>query len=460
MDYDVIIIGAGLSGLAAGIRLAHFGQRVCILEKHGRVGGLNSYYPIQGRITDVGLHAMTNYVPKSVKSAPLVKILRQLRLSYDDLQLCPQATSRIIFPEKELQFTNDFHFLVQEIADKFPGQVDRFMKLTRSLVSYDDFSLGEKSVSTRTVLNSFLSDPLLIEMLLCPVLFYGSPKEDDIDFSQFSILFRSIFTEGFARPRQGMQQILHLLVEKYRESGGELRTRCQAHHLGIQKDLVAEVHLADGEILGAKTFISSIGLPETRALCSHWEPLAQEPEPGELSFIESILFTDVFPSQALGFEPTILFYSDSDRFCYKKPDGPVDLSSGVVCCPNNYQLTEPMPEGIIRLTHLANFSLWNGFDASEYRMAKDRWAQESVKKAERFIPCLSQHIKAQDTFTPKTVLKFTGRCNGAVYGSPDKVSDGRTPIKNLFICGTDQGWVGIVGTLLSGITIANKYVLY
>ena len=41
--YDVAIIGAGMSGLAAGIRLAHFGKRVCIFERHKAVGGLNSF---------------------------------------------------------------------------------------------------------------------------------------------------------------------------------------------------------------------------------------------------------------------------------------------------------------------------------------------------------------------------------------------------------------------------------
>ena len=33
-QYDAVIIGAGMSGLAAGIRLAMFDQKVCILEKH------------------------------------------------------------------------------------------------------------------------------------------------------------------------------------------------------------------------------------------------------------------------------------------------------------------------------------------------------------------------------------------------------------------------------------------
>ena len=42
--YDTIIIGAGMSGLAAGIRLAYFDQKVCILERHYTIGGLNSFY--------------------------------------------------------------------------------------------------------------------------------------------------------------------------------------------------------------------------------------------------------------------------------------------------------------------------------------------------------------------------------------------------------------------------------
>ena len=42
--YDTIIIGAGMSGLAAGIRLAYFDRRVCILERHTTIGGLNSFY--------------------------------------------------------------------------------------------------------------------------------------------------------------------------------------------------------------------------------------------------------------------------------------------------------------------------------------------------------------------------------------------------------------------------------
>ena len=68
--YDTIIIGAGMSGLAAGVRLAHYDQKVCILERHSVVGGLNSYYRQRGRNHDVGLHAVTNYQPKGIRRGP------------------------------------------------------------------------------------------------------------------------------------------------------------------------------------------------------------------------------------------------------------------------------------------------------------------------------------------------------------------------------------------------------
>ena len=82
--YDTIIIGAGLSGLAAGIRLAYFDKRVCILEKHYTIGGLNSFYRLRKRDYDVGLHAITNYTPRGEKKGPLSRLLRQLRMSWED----------------------------------------------------------------------------------------------------------------------------------------------------------------------------------------------------------------------------------------------------------------------------------------------------------------------------------------------------------------------------------------
>ena len=42
-DVQLVIIGGGLSGIAAGIRAARFGLDTLILEQHTIPGGLNSY---------------------------------------------------------------------------------------------------------------------------------------------------------------------------------------------------------------------------------------------------------------------------------------------------------------------------------------------------------------------------------------------------------------------------------
>ena len=77
----------------------------------------------------------------------------------------------------------------------------------------------------------------------------------------------------------------------------------------------------------------------------------------------------------------------------------------------------------------------------------------------RFMPDCRGSVIDTDVFTPRTIKKFTGHINGAVYGAPKKRLDGRTHLDNLYICGTDQGFLGIVGAMLSGITIANLHLL-
>jgi phytoene dehydrogenase-like protein len=68
-------------------------------------------------------------------------------------------------------------------------------------------------------------------------------------------------------------------------------------------------------------------------------------------------------------------------------------------------------------------------------------------------------IVTRDTFTPKTIKRFTSHLNGTLYGSPTKSRDGSTRLKNLFLAGTDQGYVGIVGAMLGGIAVANNQIL-
>ena len=92
-------------------------------------------------------------------------------------------------------------------------------------------------------------------------------------------------------------------------------------------------------------------------------------------------------------------------------------------------------------------------------MAKLRWYDRMTASAVRFVPDFRGSVVETDVFTPRTIRRFTGHAGGAIYGSAQKRPDGTSHLKNLFICGNDQGLVGIVGAILSGISIANKHLL-
>lgn len=477
--YDVAIIGAGMSGLAAGIRLAHFGKKVCIFERHNASGGLNSFYSIGGRKYDVGLHAMTNFVRPGVKGTPLTKLLRQLRIDRDEFALCEQKQSRVAFGpngETSLRFTNDFAVFESEVAAHFPAQIDGFRQLVNLVRTYDDVSLTAAPESARAIVRRYVTDPLLEDMLFCPVMYYGSATEHDMEFGQFVIMFKALFLEGFARPFEGVRVVIRVLLEKYRAAGGERRMKCGVRRIFTHENRASALLLDDGSEVTADHIISSIGAPETQALVGGPSPNADgdalalstagRPAPGRLSFVETITILQEQPA-ALGWgDDTIVFFNDSPRFDYACPETPVDTRSGVICLPNNFDFgpDRRLPEGVFRVTCLANPPPWFSLPEEAYQNEKRRVFDAVQRSARRFLPAvdderLARGILATDMFTPRTITKFTGHVNGAIYGAPQKVRDGRTAFSNLYLCGTDQGFLGIVGAMLSGISMANFHIL-
>jgi phytoene dehydrogenase-like protein len=472
--YDVVIIGAGMSGLAAGIRLAHFGKKVCIFERHNAVGGLNGFYSLNGRKFDVGLHAMTNYVRPGVKGTPLGKLLRQLRIGREEFALCEQKQSRIAFGlsgETALRFTNDFAVFETEVAEKFPAQIDGFRRLVALVKTHDDVSLEARPESARAVVRTHITDPLLEDMLFCPVMYYGSASEHDMEFGQFTIMFKALLLEGFARPFEGVRRILRALGDKYRAAGGERRMKCGVQRIVEKAGRAAALMLDDGTEITADHVLSSIGAPETESLIHLAHGAAGESDPppknvGALSFVETITVLDRQPAELGWGSDTIVFFNDSPRFHYERAADQVDPRSGVICFPNNFDFGpgRVLPEGFFRVTCLADYPRWANLSEERYRADKAHWFAAVQRSARRFLPAvddavLSAATVATDMFTPRTITKYTGHFGGAIYGSPVKHRQGRTSLSNLYLCGTDQGFLGIVGAMLSGISMANYHIL-
>ena len=211
-----------------------------------------------------------------------------------------QLGSAIVFPSATLRFSNEFDFLQSEVQRQFPRQIDNFRRLVAELHDYNHFSEPGVKHSARKVVAGIIDDPLLVEMIFCPILFYGGSREHDIDFDQFSILFRSIFLEGLARPLAGIQRILKMLVQRFREHGGELRLRPAVAKIAVRDGAVEKVVLEDGSELETRSVLSSAGWTETMRLCDDRRP-DEEPPANRLTFVESISILDR-PPRLLGYD--------------------------------------------------------------------------------------------------------------------------------------------------------------
>ncbi|QSH41463.1 NAD(P)/FAD-dependent oxidoreductase [Lentisphaerota bacterium ZTH] len=458
MKYDCVIIGAGLSGLAAGIRLARAGKKVCICERHAIIGGMNSYYMREGLLLETGLHAMTNFAPHSApESHPLPCLLHKLDISYDELAPRPQNFSLVSFPGISLHFDNKFNTFKSEISKHFPHQIDGFTKLIKVLDNYREIKIQHKFHSARKVISHFITDPLLEDMLLCPLMFYGSTTEDDMDFTQFTIMFKAIFEQGLFRPAKGIKGLLDLLRNKFTGNGGELRLSTNIIKVETADCTVQGVHTSNGEFIETHTVLSSAGAPETSEMCRG----AFKSEPASLAFMEVL----VIPRGEPDFSklPTVTFFCRDRGFGYRPPLRPADLTSGVICFPDNFSFSENdyVPPRMVRTTVLANPHHWFKLPFAEYQQAKSEITRKIISVTEEVtgLEGLTDSAAIIDCFTPKTIERFTGRTNGAVLGSPEATRTGQTSIKNLFLCGTDQGFLGITGSLFSGISIAELNLL-
>lgn len=277
-----------------------------------------------------------------------------------------------------------------------------------------------------------------------------------MDFAQFVIMFKSLYFEGFSRPEGGVRTIINMMMEKVKALGAEIKF----------KSAVSEILSHDGRAYGvrvgeneyhAPVILSSIGLPETYSLNAELK-MKLSPRVGSMTFLESIFVFDQKIPLAIN-DSTITFYNNHAIYEYQKSQGLFDDRSAVVCFPDNYEPNVRHGEGTARVTFMANYDEWKKLSSDAYKEEKQKVSESALKIVQKFTPGFTGKLLFEDTFSPLTIEKFTSHLGGTVYGSIDKSRDGKTPLENLYVIGTDQGFLGIVGSILSGISLANLYGL-
>lgn len=463
VDFDTVVIGGGFSGLSAAVRLAQFGYRVCLVERQPRLGGMNTYFEKAGRTVETALHALTNWPGANGSGSPWPLIWRQLRIPPSQLVLSPQRFALVRWGKFTLSFDNQCSLLAENVR-QFSGGERWEEFVSRGVLSYSQWNSPAGRSSTQEALARWFGDSPLVQLLYLPVAAFGAATERDMPFGVFSMLFRSIFLEGLCRPAGGIKTLLTILEQKFRQHGGVILLENAVKNIRTEGNRVVAVSLGNGESLQARHFVSTIGWPETWALLekgTNTTALGTSPPAGRISFLETIVELSRPPGE-LGFEASMLFYAAREGLEFRSPDGLMEPELGAVCAPGNFHYPEVPSADLartIRLTCLASFERWAS-------LSPDRYQDEKIQAAESLLETLARlgwdfrpYVVNMEVTTPLTLARYTGRRQGAVYGSPQKLWSGQTPFANLFLAGTDQGMPGVVGALLSGIMVVNKYVL-
>jgi all-trans-retinol 13,14-reductase len=106
-------------------------------------------------------------------------------------------------------------------------------------------------------------------------------------------------------------------------------------------------------------------------------------------------------------------------------------------------------------------ALWRRRGA-DYESAKDRMTHALLDLVERHHPGFRELVGYAELGTPLTLEHFTAAPSGAIYGypaTPEKYRrtwlGPRTPVRNLYLTGSDVALLGIMGALMGGVVTAS-----
>ncbi len=498
MQYDVIIIGSGLGGLAAGAKLAKEGKKVLLLEQHFQVGGCATQFKRKEYTFEVSLHELNGLNKKdhiyrifqdldAFKNLTFLKIPEFYRWIGHGVDIvvpdnADQAKDILIekFPheEKGIQkyFTSIFDirdqlFRMPEDQMKQKWLTPLFPLLYPKVVFKMKKSIGE-------FLDSLIKDETLKLILLGNLLYYhDNPYAMSLMF--FSVAQTS-FLSGASYIQGGSHNLSDFLADKITSNGGEILIR----HLVIKiitengKDIGVEYKQnvkQETEIKKAfaKYIIANAVVPNVSS-----ELLSQEEGIKIQKKIENFQYAPSLFNVYIGFKTPLERYGVHhystvvcDESCktsadiYKNYTG--DFAKRNFIFVDYGQIDSKLaPEGksVGSICTSDYLSDWDHLSREDYILKKKEVAETFIKRLNDVYPGIKDAVDHYEVGTAKTIQRYTLNPGGSVYGfsqMPSQAGKNRlfheSSIENLFFASAwTQPGGGFGAVLGSGYMVAHK----
>jgi phytoene desaturase len=268
-----VVIGSGFGGLAAAIRLAARGWRVCVLERDAQPGGRARVFHQDGFTFDAG--------PTLVTAPFLFEELWTLagRRMSDEIDLrAVNPFFRIRFADgSSFEYTGDEARMRAEVARLSPEDVpgyQRFLEMSAQIYALGferlaDVPFGswrdmarivpdllrlEGLASVHAMVAQFVRDERLRQVLsFHPLLLGGNPFNTSAIYNLIPHLERKW---GVHYPIGGIGALVRGLVGLIEGLGGRLRCGATVEEIVVSDGRVSGVRLAGGEVVPADIVVS------------------------------------------------------------------------------------------------------------------------------------------------------------------------------------------------------------
>jgi phytoene dehydrogenase-like protein len=273
-DFDAVIVGSGVNGLACGALLAKAGWRVAVLERNDRFGGCIR----TEELTEPGwLHdTLSAWHPLWVGGAAHAQLADDLAargLEYLNTDL-PTGTA---FPDGSAAFLlRDADRNAQELGPEWPGVLERFVPnadlafgvLGTELWSPSGLAFGAKAwrrfgkrwpefgaellQTARDWLTSTFASPKAWGVLAPWVLHTGLGPDAATSGFMTQVIAVAVQEGGMPIPRGGGAKLADALVQLIRDHGGNCETGVDVERVLVQSGRASGVQVSGGETYTAE----------------------------------------------------------------------------------------------------------------------------------------------------------------------------------------------------------------
>jgi len=439
-EKSIIVLGAGIAGLAAGCYGRMNGYQVQILEQDTRPGGLctsweRKGYTINGGVAFLGGSGPQVNVHQIWKELGVIPKIRMIDYEYfiiiegkegqrfkvyTDIDRLEQHMKELA-PEDEkviAEFIAGIRVFTRyqlpfEKAQELLSPWDAIKLLSTHLPLFR--SMGKwKKISIKEFSQRFQNPFLQKAFLQIRALF-----SEDIPMVIFLMFFAWSHLKSAGYPEGGALRFAQAMEERFKGLGGKIDYQTRVKKILVENNQAVGVCLEDGSERRCDFVISTadgrstiFDMLEGKYLNEKIQGIYEEfpvaPPVLLVGLGVSRKFLDI-PHLGVGFifplqEPVII--------------GGIEMTFLRPMVYNFDPTSAPAGKTTLRLVLPANYAYWQGFQESpqEYRAEKQKVAEKVVELLEQRFPGISNQVEMWDVATPLTFERYTGNWKGTIVG--------------------------------------------